>query len=581
MPILTRGLRVALPLLLAALSACKDGTGSGDGGSGKDRVAPVVTVLLPVSSSVQPGRVHILGSAADSGSIARATYQVDDGAETALPLAGVGPRGATFAVDVSLPGGAHRLVVHAYDPAGNRGSSGAIALTVDASGPRVQLATPAAVTVAADTVRVRATVTDDHRLSSVELRGTGTTQAAAFWHLADRDAKVTQLAVDTLVTLAVGANEISLLARDSLGNETRVRVAATRTPAPAPARLDAIASSRHGCGLRSGAAYCWGEGAAGELGNGRSITRDTPVPVAGGLTFSSLSVGWGVTCGVTTAGQAYCWGADVDAALGRGSPTASYHPTPQRVATDVPFASVSVGMLGSTTCGVAVSGEAYCWGSNSYGQAGVSPSTSNTCYLRTSITMCVVAPARVQGGLRFTTVSAGGSTSCGIAVDGRAHCWGVGLLGTGEPNTVTPKPVPVPVAGGHHFTGISVGNFNVCGVTTTGEAYCWGSNRGGALGDGTTEDRLAPTRVASAVRFRSVGVMTEATSSGLEAGACAQAEDGAVYCWGGGRLVPTRLEGGLAFTRLSPNHRCGITADRTAYCWTLTSRPVPVPGDYP
>jgi alpha-tubulin suppressor-like RCC1 family protein len=573
-----RRLHYALPLLLAA---CGDGAGS-DIDIGPvpvtDVVAPEVQTSLPLSGRRAPAQLRLLGGATDSTAVARATYQLDGGAETPLTLTRglpADPKRAFFDTSIPLPGGPHTLVVHAYDEAGNRGSGPLLEFVVDAAAPQVQLATPAALTIAADTVRVRATVTEDYNLGSVELvRGTDATQATLRYLAADRG-RVTQFAVDTLVTLAVGANEINLVARDSVGNETRVKVAATRTAAPAPARFDAVAAYRsHGCGLRSGAAFCWGSGDTGELGTGRSIPRDTPVPVAGGLAFASLSAGYARTCGVTPAGEAYCWGTDFFGALGRGTTSAGRHATPQRVASDVKFAAVSAGW-DYTTCALSAEGDAYCWGANSSGQAGV-PRSTGSCTLGTTASPCVVTPARVQGGIRFTSLSTGGGATCGVAVDGRAYCWGAGPLGgTGATSTET----PLPVAGGLAFAGISVGGSSACGVTTGGEAYCWGSNQGGALGDGTTENRATPTRVASTVRFRSVGVIPDLAGTG--AGACAQAEDGAVYCWGAGRSVPARLEGGLAFTRLAPNHRCGVTADRSAYCWTPTTAPVPVPGDYP
>jgi alpha-tubulin suppressor-like RCC1 family protein len=77
----------------------------------------------------------------------------------------------------------------------------------------------------------------------------------------------------------------------------------------------------HTCGVTTGdRAYCWGDNSAGQLGEGTSGgTRLTPVPVAGGLEFSGVTVGGSHTCGRTTDLQAYCWGNNAVGQLGDGT----------------------------------------------------------------------------------------------------------------------------------------------------------------------------------------------------------------------------------------------------------------------
>jgi alpha-tubulin suppressor-like RCC1 family protein len=53
----------------------------------------------------------------------------------------------------------------------------------------------------------------------------------------------------------------------------------------------------------------------------------------------------------------------------------------------------------------------------------------------------------VSGDLRFTTISAGGSHTCGIATDGVVYCWGAngdGQLGNG---TFVASALPARVVG--------------------------------------------------------------------------------------------------------------------------------------
>jgi alpha-tubulin suppressor-like RCC1 family protein len=138
-----------------------------------------------------------------------------------------------------------------------------------------------------------------------------------------------------------------------------------------------LAGYTHTCGSTSGgAAYCWGHNNLGQLGNGSTdsatgYVRTTPTVVAGALTFASVSVGYGHNCGVTSTGAAYCWGWNAYGQLGdssRDSSTGYMHTTPTPVAGGLTFAVLSAGL--DHTCGLTSSGAAYCWGNNTSGQLG-------------------------------------------------------------------------------------------------------------------------------------------------------------------------------------------------------------------
>jgi len=95
----------------------------------------------------------------------------------------------------------------------------------------------------------------------------------------------------------------------------------TPLPVAAPSLFTAITGGGyHTCGIAAGgAAYCWGRGDYGERGDGTDTYAEySPVAVVGGLAFKELSAGFYHTCGLTTAGAAYCWGYGVDGRLGNG-----------------------------------------------------------------------------------------------------------------------------------------------------------------------------------------------------------------------------------------------------------------------
>jgi len=215
-----------------------------------------------------------------------------------------------------------------------------------------------------------------------------------------------------------------------------------------------------------------------------------PVPVAGNVRFSGLVGRW-VFCGLAAQGRAYCWGAasgsfDPDSWREPGDCGDTYYllfqgrgcaaPTP--VAGALEFASLGSG--GGTMCGVTSAGAAHCWGEGWLGTLGNGQAGSG---------VHAVAPVAVAGGSSFRQVSLGASHVCGIAMSGEAFCWGDdfrGQLGNGADSSagggVPIAAAPVPVAGGHLFTSLATGDAHTCGLTTSAEVWCWGVGTEGQLG---------------------------------------------------------------------------------------------------
>lgn len=234
----------------------------------------------------------------------------------------------------------------------------------------------------------------------------------------------------------------------------------------------------HTCGVTiGGAAYCWGGGEHGQLGNGTFVNSDTPVAVSGGLSFASVQAGEIRTCGVTQSGVAYCWGRGDEGELGNRETMLTS--TPIAVAGGIEFVSVSVGGA-LHSCGLARGGAAYCWGFNEDGALGNGTTTDSR------------IPGGVSRDLRFTALSTGNAHTCAITGGGAAYCWGgnwTGQLGNGARTPPgVPNPTPVPVAGRLTFASVSGGRWHTCGVATSGAAYCWGRNLFGMLGNGAVGD---------------------------------------------------------------------------------------------
>lgn len=171
------------------------------------------------------------------------------------------------------------------------------------------------------------------------------------------------------------------------------------------------------CGVvTGGAAYCWGYGDDGQLGNNTYSSANTPQVVSGSLIFQQLVQSTHM-CGLTTAGSTYCWGWNSFGQLGLGD--TSERTTPQPIA-GLDFVQLSTG--GSHTCGILANGSAYCWGWNNSGRLGIGNNTNQN------------TPQAISG-LAWRRISGGSSHTCGITLAGAAYCWGNnqnGRLGIGD-----------------------------------------------------------------------------------------------------------------------------------------------------
>jgi alpha-tubulin suppressor-like RCC1 family protein len=277
------------------------------------------------------------------------------------------------------------------------------------------------------------------------------------------------------------------------------------------------ASIRHTCGLdAAGAAFCWGFGLGGQLGDGSRTNSTAPLPVAGGLRFASLtgSAASGSTCGLTPGGDAWCWGINTGGVLGNGmNKESSFVPSP--LATSSKLVGVSLG--DQHGCALDAGGNALCWGSNWFGQLGVGSSGGANGIAES------LAPVAVLGGLKFREIVAAGMHSCGLQESGAAHCWGAGpQLGAGAGPVYASLPLPVVLAGSR-WVSLGRGYAQTCARDEIGALYCWGH--------ATSLEPLVyaelPTRIDSAQPFGAFAL------GGTHA--CALGADGFAYCWGGNR----------------------------------------------
>ena len=331
-------------------------------------------------------------------------------------------------------------------------------------------------------------------------------------------------------------------------------------------------SAEFTCGFTNlGRGYCWGVGDGGVLASAADSTcfdaTDEPLLDGGkhgctllpkrfsgpAIEFTAMDAGDASNCAISKDRNIYCWGSDAFGQLGNGSRGGGAAPSLATVAQER-FDSVTVG--GAHACALNAAGRAYCWGADEKGQLGDNRIVNST------------TPIPVAGTLVFTSISAGGRHTCGIA-GGQAYCWGdndQGQLGIGTFGDS--RSSPVAVAGGAGMIAISAGSDHTCGLKSTGAAVCWGAGWDGQAGPSADGD-IATTPEA-------VGGPAFARISAGRFHTCAVTAAGAAYCWGGqsqyggvssSSAIP--VAGGLVMRSISAGHHhtCGIASDGETYCW--------------
>ena len=333
----------------------------------------------------------------------------------------------------------------------------------------------------------------------------------------------------------------------------------------------------HTCALDDdGSAYCWGLNRGGELGDGTTNDSEVPVPVAGDLTFSQIITGHafqfaGFTCGLATSGEVYCWGSNSAGELGDGgSVSMRLEPAPIAVPAGTRFTTLSSFYGG--TCGVTTLGDAYCWGVNRAGRFG--NGLSNT---------VASTPTLVSGNLRWRQVILGDDRACGITSDSRVYCWGGSLDLLGFDPAPEPLTEPRLFDRGPVFDSLSLSIYSQCGTRPSPHAaYCWGSAFHVGVMPRDFDLVTSPGIVAAPTLFRSIKA-SGSTHFGLSI-------DGHLYLWGtywhdhGGPGAPVRMTTAFRLRAIGTNDAgvCGIE-DRTStvYCWVRWSpggEPVAVPS---
>ncbi len=297
----------------------------------------------------------------------------------------------------------------------------------------------------------------------------------------------------------------------------------------------------------------------GFLGDGQSCSAQ----------YERVAVGTNHACALRADKTLWCWGLNSSGQVGTGTSDVYFH-RPVAAAAGANWKHLALG--GAYSCAIGEDDQVRCWGLNTAGQLG-----DGTLQNKTS-------PSVAAGGTSdWATVEGGTSHTCGIRLDGTAHCWGRnvnGQVGDGTKDNNNDgiadlEPLPVPVAGGGAWLTISAGVDYSCGIMADHTLWCWGLNTSRQLGDGTTTERVTP------VQEKSLATNWATVDAG-NAFTCATKQDKTRHCWGtndrgqGGDgtqasiTEPKQVDSTTSWSELKTGFDgsgCGLFDDGTLWCW--------------
>ena len=303
-----------------------------------------------------------------------------------------------------------------------------------------------------------------------------------------------------------------------LGDESRISSLGPQK-ASMPLGRDAVeisSGSYHTCALLDdGSIRCWGSNSFGQLGDGTTIERTSPVPVDLGAGVSAIGVSSGEshTCAVLTDNRVKCWGLNANGQLGDGTTIDRHTPVYSSMG-GIGALMVSAGSY--HTCAITIERNVMCWGENWNGQLGDSSNTDRKRPVEVTI------PSNSSA----VSIDSGAFHSCLGMNDGSMFCWGYnahGQLGNGE-NLDSNRPIPSALSSDLLLMEIEVGLFHSCGLFDSGEVACWGDNSHGQLGDGTEVAHSTPEVIILSTNATSISVGHRHT--------CVIFEDASLKCWG-------------------------------------------------
>lgn len=273
----------------------------------------------------------------------------------------------------------------------------------------------------------------------------------------------------------------------------------------------------------SGTLWGWGFNDSGQLGDGTYICRSSPVQeISSSTDWRQVSAGHIHSLALKTSGELYAWGCNINGQIGSGV-TISCNSPVQEVTSSTDWCQVS---NGCHSVALKKSGTLWAWGLNNIGQVG-----DGTIF-------CHSSPVQETScSTNWCQVSAGRNTSLALKTSGELYAWGENICGgLGDETTINRSSPVQEITSSTNWCQVYASFRHSVALKTSGEVWSWGWNDFiGALGDSTTTDKSSPVQEissstdwcqVSAGGYHTLALKTSGTLWSWGYNVCGQISDG-------------------------------------------------------
>jgi alpha-tubulin suppressor-like RCC1 family protein len=283
-----------------------------------------------------------------------------------------------------------------------------------------------------------------------------------------------------------------------------------------------------------GTMWSWGTNYSGQLGLNDIIARSSPVQVGSDTNWAKAYTSSASTAAIRTTGTLWMWGVNNAGQLGLNDTVS--RSSPVQVGSDTNWAKVAIAASitsGRHTLAIKTTGTLWAWGNNYNGQLGQNNRTYRS------------SPVQIGSDTNWATPACLRGASFAIRTTGTLWSWGnnsYGQLGTSQATTVN-RSSPAQVGGDSNWSQIAAGEYGpMVALKTTGTLFTWSAGSYGQLGTNSTASQSSPVQVGSDTDWTQI--------SAMQRFALARKTTGTLWSWG--RNTEGQLGLGNTTNRSSP-----------------------------